>query len=452
MLRYSAVIIAALLVAPQLLAWTPPERVDRRPDGYHASLPAVAVGPNGGVHAIWTETPASGFQDKIMYARKLGDTWSVPVPISRDSGDIRVPAIVMLDSTSALVVWSEEWNQLIRFTRQLGDSWSFPALAVLQPGVIPRLAVDRSGRVHMLFGELGSGAGVWHSYYDVEADSWSTPAVAATGVGALGWHDVAGDRRGHLHAVWMDDGTLGLGYSYFDGARWSDPVALPDPSPSSQSCDPSIAVDTCDQPHVVWQERSSGYLLYYTRRQDDTWTTPFRFYDQSGGYQVIRADSANRLHVVWGWSYGVRHSVRTDSGWSTPTSVTDSAQAPLPDLALSGTLAHVAWRQDWGIYYSQQPLAGAVEESPLPSVQRPGLQARIAAPGTILLSYWLSCETSVTLTLYDASGRCVYRAGPTKEHVGAHTRLLPAVPDSGVYFIHLVTGSRVEGRKAVTVK
>jgi hypothetical protein len=450
--RASVLTLLALLLAPQLLAWTPPERVDRRPEGYHASAPAVAVDPSGGVHAVWTETPASGFQDKIMYAWKLGDTWSVPVFISRDSGDIRAPRIISDTAGHLIVVWSEEGAARIRYVRQLGDTWSVPKLAFLNNGITPCLAADSRNRVHMLFEEFTGHGGIWYSYYLGQADSWAAPQAVATASRPLGFSGLAVDRLDRLHAAWGDWNTYGLGYSRKDSCGWSAPVALPDPAPGSQSCDPSIAVDTCNLPHVVWQERSGGYLLYYSRQVDDTWTTPYRFYDQSGGYQVVGCDSANRLHAVWGWSYGVRHSVRTDSGWSTPTSVTDSAQAPLPDLALSSTLTHVAWRQDWGIYYSQQPLVGAVEECSLPNQQRPGLQAGITAPGAILLSYWLSCETSVTLTLYDLSGRCVYRTGPTKERVGTHTRLLPAVPDSGVYFIHMVAGNRAEGCKAIIVK
>ena len=71
-----------------LLAWSPPERVDRRPANFRAGAPTLAVSANSVVHFAWYEAPDSNpYLQKVMYAFRTCDTWSIPLNISRDSGD-----------------------------------------------------------------------------------------------------------------------------------------------------------------------------------------------------------------------------------------------------------------------------------------------------------------------------------------------------------------------------
>jgi hypothetical protein len=449
-LRYSAVIIAALLLAPQLPAWTPPERVDRRPDGYHASLPAVAVDPSGGVHAVWTETPASGFQDKIMYAQKLGDTWSVPVFISRDSGDIRDPRIISDTAGQLIVVWSEEGAARIRYVRQLGDTWSVPKLAFVQHGVVPRLALDARGQIHMLFGELGGAGDVWHSRYMLVADSWTTPVVAAAGVGVLGWHDVVADRQGRLHAAWMDYGTYGIGYSSYDGVHWSDPVALPDPSPSSQSCDPNLAVDSLGLPHVVWQERWGRYYEYYSRFTGDSWTTPYRLYEQDGGMPVVEPDDRGHMLVVWGWDNGVRYVVRTDSGWTEPMLVTGLPAFPF-QMIRGRTRLHLVWGGvPWTIGYSEHSSQGACEEEAV--LDRPGAVRVTPVRTRLRVSLTLAHSGRVSIRVLDAGGRTVGETAVAVRQPGMHEFDVGDSLPNGVYFCQVSAGGTLQTFKTVLIR
>jgi hypothetical protein len=426
-------------------AWTAPERVDRRPDGYRTFLSDIAVGSDGTPHVVWTEYPTGTYYEKTMYARRVQDTWSVPVNISRDSGDIRTPAIVVDDSGVALIVWSEQGQARMRYVRQMGDSWSAPKLTFTQSTAIPRLVIDVLNQIHLLFDGYN---GIWYSRYESGADSWATPMLVASGPSGLSWQDVTADRQGHLHAVWMDYGTNGLGYSFYDGTRWSTPESLPDPAPGSyQSCDPKVAADADCKPHVVWQERAGGYFLYYTKRSADTWTTPYRFFDQSGGYPFIAADAADRLHVVWGWDYGIRYIVRVDSAWSSPASLTDTA-AFFPRLAQGPSRLHLIWTQGTQIRYSEHDLSGISEEAPAV-----GARALIRACRTgngYRLDFSLANSGDARLELADVAGRVARRIRLGYFNRGRHEveLSLDSVPN-GVYFCRLHCGSEMSTLKLI---
>lgn len=451
-MRYLRALATAVVVLSTAVAWTLPERVDRKPDGYRTYLPVLAAGPDGTLHAAWSESPGTGFLQKIMYATRQGDTWTIPVNISRDSGDIRTPAIVLDSTGHALVVWSEESYARMRYVRQLDDSWSVPKLCFSNLGIMPRLVVNGQGRIHLLFEDLGGQGAIRHSRYDAGGDSWETPDLVADDSGTLAWSDLAVDSRDRLHAVWMDYGTYGMGYCHNDGAGWTRPEQLPDPAPSGQSVLPRIAVDTADSPHVVWEERSGGYLVHYTFRDGDTWATPYRVYDESGSWPVLAIDPAGRVHVVWGWSYGLKYVAKTESGWSAPLSVTNAGTAAPGQLLVRGSmLSLVLFQGQWEIWYSEHDASG-VEGDPGCLPERSRLRVGLRA-GEVVASFRLESSCRVTLQVLDSAGRQVAGLGPVGLDEGPHEVSVPVTGlASGTYLCRAVMGGKVESVKLVVTR
>jgi hypothetical protein len=448
--RASVLTLLALLVAPQLLAWTPPERVDRRPDNYVVYMCAIAAGRDGTPHVAWSECKRETGYEKTMYAKRQGDTWTIPINVGRDSGDLRAVATVVDSSGSPFIVWSEEAAQRIRYVRQIDDTWSVPKLAFPNRGIEPRLAIDSHDRVHLIYEELTGRGGILYSYYNSNSDSWVTPMLVAADSQPLGWSSLAADRRDHLHAVWMSWGTKGLGYSTFDGSQWQPPVALPDPSPGTFSGAPRVAADTSCRPHVVWEEGP----IYYSSLGGDSWMRPEQVSQQVGGRPLIGIDDLNRVNAVWGWDYGLRHSVRTDTGWSVPESINGSTS--LADgLASSPAWLHLAWSDaHWDLYYSRQPLSGAVAEGTLAAgPPRLSLVVRLAQ-GALGLDYSMSHDARVTIALYDVAGRRVARMDLGRQAAGVHFVCLAAgtFPDSGAYVVRLQAGNLAKTTKIVLVK
>lgn len=439
------VLALALSQAGCLFAWTTPERVDRRPEGYHVFMPALAVTPDGTVHAVWSEAPPPSYMTgKVMYARKDGDTWTIPVNISRDSGDIREPAVATDTLGNLVVVWGEDGSGLMRYVRQLGDTWSVAKPCFSKRGTIPRVAVDSRGRIHMVF----QSGGVWYSHFLPEADSWAMPVEIAASPVYTGWARITVDRFDHLHAVWMDYNTLAIGYGFNDGTGWSQPERLPDPDTTWPSAYPAVAVDTSGRPHVVWEEDFDlRYWVYYSTKAGDTWTTPYRVNDQDGSRPVIATDTMGNVHVAWGWGTGLRYRVRTQAGWQGLVEISDSSSL-MPEIARHGAVLSLMWTQTpWSIYYSEHDVTGGCEErrgrgvTDVPSV---------TMGNSSVLTYTLAEAAPVRVDLYDTVGRLArsYSFGPQRP--GKHQlRLDQGCLRPGVYLVHVLAGSRRYVLKAV---
>lgn len=447
----------ALLLAVGLLstgtAWSPPERVDRRPDNYVVYRCDIAVGPDGTPHIVWSECPRETYLEMVNYSRRDHDTWTIPVNVSRDSGDFRTPAIVTDTAGVPLVVWSEDYAVRIRYVRLLGDTWSLPKLCFPTYGITPRLAIDSRNRTHLLFEKYGRPGVIWYSYYVSEADSWAQPCTVASGPSALGWSDIAVDRQDHLHAVWMDYSTFGIGYAYNDGTGWSEPVRLPDPAPGPDdySCYPRVATDTFCRPHVVWEERSGGYWVYYSALVGDTWTQPVRVDTQSGLRPVVCSDESSRLHVVWRRS-GLWHRARSGSGWTEPRFISDTSIAMLPELATSPAGLHLAFRGGWGLFYSTDAGTGGIlEETAIPAGRR--LDVVCLQGGFLLLRFDVQERCNAAVSLWDSAGRLALSCSLGQLEPGRHegrvsVRQLP----SGIYVCRLEAGGGVSAAKTVILK
>ena len=135
---------------------------------------------------------------------------------------------------------------------------------------------------------------------------------------------IAIDSLDVLHVVWSDrtdDPSWGVDdeilYSQFNGTSWSTPIAIShNASWSGTSDQPSIAIDSQDNIHVVWSDGSNHlwqnppgetdilYSIYSAT--SGTWSAPICISDDMSQWNTgdskipfIAIDSNDDLHVVW---------------------------------------------------------------------------------------------------------------------------------------------------------
>jgi hypothetical protein len=438
---HPSALIPVLLLST--LAWTPPQRIDRKPTGYLCSRPNLAFDQLGIAHAVWTETPEEGrYYNKVMYCRRAGDTWTVPVNISRDSGDLRWPAILIMAERNPMVVWSEEGSARVRYVRQLSDTWSVPKLCFAAHGITPALALDSTGRVHLLFEEFTGRGGIWHSRYLAQPDSWTTPVRVDSSDLPLGFSDISAAPDGRLHAVWMSWGTHAVHYARFEADTWTRPIRLPDLDSVHFSVMPRIAVDPGCAPHVVWEERTSDHWICHSMPTGDSWTSPLVL-DSTGFHPDVHSDSEGRVHVVWHWESSMLYRYRTDSVWSEPQMIVENAVAPLQTVTGTGSLVGLIWRRpDWCILYT--------ENGPAAIAETPERKRGAPLPGPTIVRDVLrlgqsgdrpSSGGTVPVLLLDPAGRIVMHLLPGDNDV---RHLSP-----GIYFIRR---NAVGGRRQAVTK
>ncbi len=166
---------------------------------------------------------------------------------------------------------------------------------------------------------------------------------------------VAADKRGRVHAAWVDerDGNREIYYqrSIDGGLSWGPSTRLTvDPALSSN---PSIAAKG-DRVHVAWWDTRSGAAQVYTKRSLDggaTWEVDRQVVASPGGgaYPSL-ALAGNRVHIVYGDVRDGQAEVYTtrslDRGvtWEEPVRLSALPWASYtPTVAAAGQDVYVAW-------------------------------------------------------------------------------------------------------------
>jgi BNR repeat-like domain len=206
---------------------------------------------------------------------------------------------------------------------------------------------------------------------------WTSAKRLTWTAGESSMPDVAIDSGDGVHVVWQDDtsGIPEICYkrSLNGGTAWSALKMLTWNSGASEN--PSIAADSSDGIHVVWQDDTPGSVeIYYMKSEDrgTTWSAPRRLTWSSGSaeHPAIAVDSANGIHVVWQddrpGNTEIYYKGSTDGGasWSAAKRLTwTSGISERPALAAgSSSSVHLVWYDDTPgnqeIYYKRSTDGG----------------------------------------------------------------------------------------------
>jgi hypothetical protein len=209
----------------------------------------------------------------------------------------------------------------------------------------------------------------------ISAQTWTTTKKLTYNSGKSSTPAIAVDTNGHLHVVWHDD-TPGINEIYYKksmdgGTTWINKRLT---FKSGYSRDPSIAIDSNNHVHVVWEDNtSSNFEIYYKKSTDGgvTWITKRMTYNPYNSFDpIIAVSSNNHVHVVWSDSTPGNSEIfnkkSTDGGavWTTKRLTFNSEGSFHPAIALdSNNYVHVVWQDHTPgiaeIYYKKSTDGGA---------------------------------------------------------------------------------------------
>lgn len=257
-------------------------------------------------------------------------------------------------------------------SRDGGASWAGlgTASAGPIPSRLPALAVDRGGRVHVVWTRYDDGVG--KVYYRVWArGAWSAAQVRISPpAGYAGYPAVAldnaerpqvvwyGIREGQVYAPTRHGSIYEILAAGFDGHAWAAPRLISSGPPDA--INPALASGRAGTLHAVWYQYDGRvYQLRYARR-DGGWAAPEGVL-RTGTDQFnpdVAADPDGRIAVAWeehdttGGSV-IDYARRAGTAWDGPVALSaGGAPAHHPSVALGprGTV-EVTWDQDDGQVY-----------------------------------------------------------------------------------------------------
>jgi hypothetical protein len=294
--------------------WTPSKRITWTSGN---SWPGgIVVAPSGSVHVVWDDDTTGVSQIYYKKSTDGGATWAASQRLTWSSTGSQSGAIAV-DSTGRLhVIWVEllgpwPYNEEIyyRMSTDAGNTWTSSRRLTWtsDDSSRPEMASYSSAGVHVVWQDYSTGD--WDIYYKKSTDggdTW-TSSKRLTWSSAGTWNpSIAMDSSGNPHVVW-DDTTPGNGEIYYKnspdgGAAWTSSQRLT--WNSGTSAFPAIAVDPSDNLHVVWFDNTPGnFEIYYRMRpyKGAPWKASQRLTWNSGTSSGPRvaADSFGHLHVVW---------------------------------------------------------------------------------------------------------------------------------------------------------
>lgn len=180
-----------------------PEAVSLSAPGRADDYPAIAVGRDGAVWAVWMSYRAG--RDGILLARMQHNEWRGPIAVPETSGDVWWPQVGVDATGQVWVVWSQQVNgNFDLYARPFhGDRWG-PAVRLTEdplPDVNPAMTQDEAGNLWLVWqGWRGRHAHIFLRSF--QNGAWQ-PQLAVSQTQANDWFpQVAACSQGTVWVVW----------------------------------------------------------------------------------------------------------------------------------------------------------------------------------------------------------------------------------------------------------
>jgi hypothetical protein len=237
---------------------------------------SVTASPDGDAVMTWSESAGGPSSTSLWASRHHAGTWSAPVRLSSDSGQVLGQIVLGTDASGdVLAIWAQRIGDgaapyTLQSARMSGSTGAWSTPVTVNDGTHevtgPRLSVNAAGEAAAVWFETNHG--VLASRFSSSTSAWDAPALlqAASGQVAFPSPSVGIDAKGNVVASWVQPvGSSPLPrlfaahLSSSDGgaAAWSAPIdLLPDPNATAYAAETQLSVDANGDAVLVWHEDS----------------------------------------------------------------------------------------------------------------------------------------------------------------------------------------------------
>ena len=295
---------------------------DPRTGGHNNINPAIDVDSNDNLHVVWKYCDISAsVGTTIKYAKYDGTSWTITSPLLYTAYSIGY-ATIAIDGNNHIHVTCNgsidiTGNGQILYMVFDGSSWSgelYLTTDTTKQQFDPTIAIGASNSVHITWiGQYDAGgnyairyitcvSGTWGSVVNLDITSGFNPVID--------WPCIALDSSGNVYVV----------YTLFNGVNrnvwlakrisgtWSTSQVSPNPiSGTVDYRNPTIAVDTSNAIHIIFQDGQSGSgsgTLYYMSYKAG-WSALLHLTTDYSNNALLRWSARNvPTKPQWTWAYG----------------------------------------------------------------------------------------------------------------------------------------------------
>lgn len=298
--------------------------------------PTAAVDSINTIYTFWCDDMTGNYELYFKNSTDQGTSWSQIKRLTWTAGRSLNPAVSFQAPNTLHLVWCEvlEDRSEIYYKRSLNGGISWSSIHRLtwtsSYSELPSLAVDSSGRVHVIWQDCASGNG--EIYYKKSSDSgvsWNSTRRLTWNPGDSGSPSLCIDSADHIYIGW-DDMSPGNHEIFFkkstdNGATWTGANRITwNPA---NSYNPSLVAGTGSNLYLVWMEDGSGdweIIFKHSSNGGSIWLPPKRL-TYNHGYSVtpiIRSTGGSNIYVLWydstpgKWSIFYKNSNNSGTAWS----------------------------------------------------------------------------------------------------------------------------------------
>lgn len=296
----------------------------------------------------------SPFQIYLLKSSDFGKTWQEE-KVNEDSSEGQFTPSIAIDSKDQIhVVWTgfgwgkNKENTNIQYRKKTKEGWQTQESItdVNFDQFDPVIAVDSKDNLHLVWYGRGFGKNsqVFNIFYrERDEKGWKDLELVTDSNFIQFSPTLAIDSKDEIHVVWSGFGWgenkvfSNIQYKKKTSIGWGAQESVTDIA--NYQYLPSLAIDSKDNLHLVWDGRGWGQNSYYDniqyrKRTKDGWqkieSVSDRVLDQCN--PSISVDEQDQIHVVWygfgwgqdKWKFNLLHRKKTESGWEEIENLTDA--------------------------------------------------------------------------------------------------------------------------------
>jgi hypothetical protein len=233
-------------------------------DGLRIMKPQVAVDGEGNAFALWYTT--NGTRNLVWSSRTYpGAGWGPATQLAPEipGNGYQNPAIAVGGNGDVFAVWEQSNGSVNNiWANRYAAGWGWGRAALIEfddagSAGSPQVAVDGSGNAFVVWSQSdGTRNNIWSTLY-AAGSGWGTPQlIERDSVGSAADPQVSANADGAAFAVWtVQTGPNRATWSnhYLAGVGWSREEAL-EPTDTTGTSGPQVAADSAGNAVAVWQQ------------------------------------------------------------------------------------------------------------------------------------------------------------------------------------------------------